>query len=160
MRQTIAFQATAFEAQPVQVDVDPNDGNVDPDATPVVVLVFQSGPNVVLTVPMSVTDASNTMNAFGEAEPHRGQLPNVQWEPQPAGLSEGMFWMLAPAVVGISVTPPQATPDGVIPHWTLTFEDADGSQVQVAVSDAITVQLIRGLSDAVNADDEDEPEDE
>ena len=160
MRQTIAFQATAFEAQPVQVEVDPNDGNVDPDATPVVVLVFQSGPNVVLTVPMSVTDASNTMNAFGEAEPHRGQLPDVQWEPQPAGLSEGMFWMLAPAVVGISVTPPQATPDGVIPHWTLTFEDADGSQVQVAVSDAITVQLIRGLSDAVNADDEDEPEDE
>jgi hypothetical protein len=67
-----------------------------------------------------------------------------------------MFWMLAPAVVGISVTPPQATPEGVIPHWTLTFEDADGSQVQIAVSDAITVQMIRGLSDAVNADDEDE----
>lgn len=160
MRQTIAFQATAFEAQPVQVDIDPNDGDVDPEATPVVVLVFQSGPNVVLTVPMSVTDASNTMNAFGEAEPHRGQLPDVQWEPQPAGLSEGMFWMLAPAVVGISVTPPQATPEGVIPHWTLTFEDADGSQVQIAVSDAITVQMIRGLSDAVNADDEDESEDE
>ena len=156
MRQTIAFQATAFEAQPVQVQVDPNGGPVDPDATPVVVLVFQSGPNVVLTVPMSVTDASNTMNAFSEAEPHRGKLADVQWQPQPAGLPEGMFWMLAPAVVGISVTPPQPTPEGVIPHWTLTFEDADGSQVQVAVSDAITVQMIRWLSDAVNADDEEE----
>jgi len=58
--------------------------------------------------------------------------------------------------VGISVTPPQATPDGVIPHWTLTFEDTDGSQVQIAVSDAITVQIIRGLSEAVNSDEDDE----
>jgi hypothetical protein len=160
MRQTIAFQATGFEAQPVQVDADANNGTIDPDATPVVVMVFQSGPNVVLTVPMSMTDAANTMNAFGEAEPHRGQLADVQWQPQPAGLSEGMFWMLSPAVVGISVTPPQSTPDGVIPHWTLTFEDADGSQVQIAVSDAITVQIIRGLSEAVNADDEDADDDD
>ena len=46
----------------------------------------------------------------------------------------------------------------MIPHWTLTFEDQDGSQVQVAVSDAITVQMIRGLSSAIDdneADDED-----
>lgn len=154
MRQTIAFQATAFEAQPVQVDPEANPDGVDPDSTPVVVMVFQSGPNVVLTIPMSVTDASNTMNAFTQAEPHRGQVADVQWQPQPAGLSEGMFWMLAPAVVGISVTPPQTTPDGIIPHWTLTFEDADGSQVQIAVSDAITVQMIRGLSEAVNRNDD------
>ena len=160
MRQTIAFQATGFEAQPVQVDADPNNGPVDPDATPVMVLVFQSGPNVVLTIPMSATDAANTMNAFTEAEPHRGQLPDVQWEPQVAGLPEGMFWMLSPAVVGISVTPPQVTPDGMIPHWTLTFEDQDGSQVQVAVSDAISVQMIRALSEAADTGEDDEDDED
>jgi phosphotransferase system HPr-like phosphotransfer protein len=151
MRQTIAFQATAFEAQAVEVEADP-DEEADPESMPVAVLVFQSGQNVVLTVPVSAQDAENMMNAFTEAEPHRGQIPDVQWNPQPAGLPEGLFWMLSPAVVGISVTPPQATPDGVIPHWTLAFDDPEGSQVQVAVSEGMSVQVIRSLSDAANGE--------
>ncbi len=159
MRQTIAFQATAFDAQPIPLDPNAEIDMSNPDAIPAVVLIFQSGPNVVLQVPLSVADAQNTMNAFGEAEPHRGQMADTGWVPQAAGLPEGMFWMLTPAVVGISVTPPQSTPEGVIPHWTLTFEDADGSQVQVAVSEAITVQIIRGLSDAINNAEDDEDED-
>lgn len=153
MRQTIAFQATAFDCQAVQVENDPDDPNTDPDAIPVAVLVFQSGQNVVLTVPLSQSDAQNMMNAFTEAEPHRGQMPEgMQWEPQPSGLPEGLFWMLSPAVVGIAVTPPQNTPDGVVPHWTLAFDDPEGSQVQVAVSDAMCVQVVRNLAQAAHGE--------
>ncbi len=152
MRQTIAFQATAFDCQVVQVDADPGDDN-DPDAVPVAVLVFQSGQNVVLTVPVSASDAENMMNAFTEAEPHRGQIPEgMEWEPQPSGLPEGLFWMLSPAVVGIAVTPPQVTPDGIVPHWTLAFDDPEGSQVQVAVSDAMCVQVVRNLALAAHGE--------
>ncbi|MFN8109124.1 MAG: hypothetical protein U0Y82_04660 [Thermoleophilia bacterium] len=152
MRQTIAFQATAFDCQPVQVEPDPAEEAPDPDALPVAVLVFQSGQNVVLTVPLSTADAENMMNAFTEAEPHRGQVPDVQWQPQPAGLPEGMFWMLSPAVVGIAVTPPQNTPDGVVPHWTLAFDDPEGSQVQVAVGDAMCVQVVRRLAQVAHGE--------
>ena len=153
MRQTIAFQATAFDCQAVQVEADPDEQNPDPDAVPVAVLVFQSGQNVVLTVPLSSSDAENMMNAFTEAEPHRGQIPEgMEWQPQPSGLPEGLFWMLSPAVVGIAVTPPQVTPDGVVPHWTLAFDDPEGSQVQVAVSDAMCVQVVRSLAQAAHGE--------
>lgn len=152
MRQTIAFQATGFNCSPVQVEVDP-DQPVDEDALPVAMLALESGPNVVLTLPLSAGDAESVMNAFTQAEPHRQEIPDAgQWQPQASGLPEGLFWALQPAVVGISVTPPQQTPDGVVPHWTLAFDDEDGSQVQVAVSDAMCVQVIRALADVANGD--------
>ncbi|MCB0873668.1 MAG: hypothetical protein H6531_04450 [Actinobacteria bacterium] len=152
MRQTIAFQATGFDCQPVEVDPEDTEPGTDPDDLPTAVLVFQSGANVVLTVPLSESDAENMMNAFTEAEPHRANVPEVQWEPQPAGLPEGMFWMLSPAVVGIAVTPPQSTPEGVVPHWTLAFDDPEGSQVQVAVGDAMCVQVVRMLAQVAHGE--------
>ena len=53
-------------------------------------------------------------------------------------------------MVGVSVTPPQATPEGGVPHWTLAFDDEDGSQVQIAVSDAMCVQVVRALAGVAN----------
>jgi hypothetical protein len=158
MRQTIAFQATGFECQPVQVEVAEGSEAPEPDTIPVAMLVFQSGPNVVLTIPLSESDAENMMNAFTEAEPHRQSMPDTDWQPQPAGLSEGMFWALSPAVVGISVTPPQGTPDGVVPHWTLAFDDQDGSEVQIAVSDPMCVQVVRALAGVAHGSDEETTE--
>jgi hypothetical protein len=147
MRQTIAFQATGFDCSPVQVEVE--EGAEAPDASvlPVALLAFESGPNVVLTLPLATSDAENMMNAFTQAEPYRQDIPDVgAWEPQPAGLSEGLFWALQPSVVGVSVTPPQQTPDGLVPHWTLSFDDEDGSQVQIAVGDPMCVQIVRALA--------------
>ena len=45
MRQTIAFQATGFDCSPVQVEIDENGEAPDPDALPVALLAFESGPN-------------------------------------------------------------------------------------------------------------------
>ena len=99
------------------------------------------------SLPLAASDAENMMNAFTQAEPHRQDIPDAgSWEPQPAGLSEGLFWALQPSVVGVSVTPPQQTPDGLVPHWTLAFDDEDGSQVQIAVSDPMCVQIVRALA--------------
>lgn len=152
MRQTIAFQATGFNCSPVQVEFDP-DEPVDEDALPVALLALESGPNVVLTLPLSTADGESVMNAFSQAEPHRQDVPDAGlWEAQPSGLPEGLFWALQPAVVGVSVTPPQITEDGVVPHWTLAFDDEDGSQVQVAVSDAMCVQIVRALADVANGE--------
>ena len=74
------------------------------------------------------------------------------WQPQPAGLSEGLFWALQPSVVGVSVTPPQETPEGLVPHWTLAFDDEDGSQVQIAVSDPMCVQIVRALAQVAHGE--------
>jgi hypothetical protein len=147
MRQTIAFQATGFDCSPVQVEIDENGEPPDPESLPVALLAFESGPNVVLTLPLATSDAENMMNAFTQAEPYRQEIPDAgDWEPQPSGLPEGLFWALQPTVVGVSVTPPQETADGLVPHWTLAFDDEDGSQVQIAVSDPMCVQIVRALA--------------
>lgn len=148
MRQTIAFQATGFDCSPVTVEVDENGEAPDPETLPVALLAFESGPNVVLTLPVATADAENMMNAFTQAEPFRQDVGDAgAWEAQPSGLPEGLFWALQPNVVGVSVTPPQDTPDGLVPHWTLAFDDEDGSQVQIAVADAMCVQIVRSLAD-------------
>lgn len=152
MRQTIAFQATGFNCSPVQVEVE-GDEPVEEDALPVALLALESGPNVVLTLPLSTSDGENMMNAFTQAEPYRQEIQDAGlWEPQPSGLPEGIFWALQPNVIGVSVTPPQVTGEGVVPHWTLAFDDQDGSQVQVAVSDAMCVQIVRALADVASGD--------
>jgi hypothetical protein len=153
MRQTIAFQATGFDCSPVEVEVDEDAGEVDEAALPVALLAFESGPNVVLTLPLATTDAENMMNAFTQAEPYRQEMADAgNWQPQPAGLPEGLFWALQPSVVGVSVTPPQQTPDGLVPHWTLAFDDEDGSQVQIAVSDPMCVQVVRSLAQVAHGE--------
>lgn len=157
MRQTIAFQATGFDCSPVQVEIDENGEPPDPESLPVALLAFESGPNVVLTLPLATSDAENMMNAFTQAEPYRQEIPDAgNWEPQPAGLPEGLFWALQPTVVGVSVTPPQQTADGLVPHWTLAFDDEDGSQVQIAVSDPLCVQIVRALAGVAHGET-DEP---
>lgn len=153
MRQTIAFQATGFDCSPVQVEVEEGAEGVDEEALPVALLAFESGPNVVLTLPLATSDAENMMNAFTQAEPYRQDIPGAgEWQAQPAGLPEGLFWALQPSVVGVSVTPPQQTDDGLVPHWTLAFDDEDGSQVQIAVSDPLCVQIVRRLADVANGE--------
>lgn len=153
MRQTIAFQATGFDCSPVQVEVEEGGEPPDEAALPVALLAFESGPNVVLTLPLAGSDAENMMNAFTQAEPYRQDIPDAgSWQPQGAGLSEGLFWALQPSVVGVSVTPPQQTPDGLVPHWTLAFDDEDGSQVQIAVSDPMCVQIVRALAQVAHGE--------
>jgi hypothetical protein len=153
MRQTIAFQATGFNCAPVQVELEDDDQEIDESALPVALLALESGPNVVLTLPLATADAENMMNAFTQAEPHRQDIPDAgNWEPQPSGLPQGLFWALQPNVVGVSVTPPQQTPDGLVPHWTLAFDDEDGSQVQIAVSDPLCVQIVRALAQVANGE--------
>jgi hypothetical protein len=154
VRQTIAFQATGFDCQPFNVGIEAEEGQ-DPSTMPVAILAFESGGNVMMSVPLGVGDAGNLMKAFTDAEPHRESLPDSNdWEPLPAGLPEGLFWALTPNVTGVSVTPPQATPQGGVPHWTLTFDDADGSQIQIAVGDAMCVQVIRSLAEVANREEE------
>ena len=159
MRQTIAFQATGFNCSPVEVEIEENGEAPDPDALPVALLAFESGPNVVLTLPLATSDAENLMNAFTQAEPFRQEIPDAgNWQPQPSGLPEGLFWALQPTVVGVSVTPPQETPEGLVPHWTLAFDDEDGSQVQIAVSDPMCVQVVRALAGVAHGESDAAPD--
>ena len=159
MRQTIAFQATGFNCSPVEVEIEENGEAPDPEALPVALLAFESGPNVVLTLPLATSDAENLMNAFTQAEPFRQEIPDAgNWQPQPSGLPEGLFWALQPTVVGVSVTPPQETPEGLVPHWTLAFDDEDGSQVQIAVSDPMCVQVVRALAGVAHGESDGAPD--
>ena len=117
MRQTIAFQATGFDCSPVQVQVEEDAGEIDESALPVALLAFESGPNVVLTLPLATSDGESMMNAFTQAEPYRQAITDAgNWQPQPSGLPEGLFWALQPSVVGVSVTPPQQTAEGLVPQ--------------------------------------------
>lgn len=154
MRQTIAFQATGFECSPIEVEIeDEEEAELDPADLPVALLAFESGANVVLTLPLAMGDAENMMNAFTQAEPHRQSLPGAEaWQPQPSGLPDGLFWALQPTVIGVSVTPPQETSEGPVPHWTLAFDDEDGSQVQIAVSDPMCVQVVRALAQVAHGE--------
>lgn len=147
MRQTIAFQATNFECSPVEVEVPEGEEMPPEDEVPRALLAFESGPNVVLTLPLGTADAESLMDAFTQAEPHRPDMPEAnEWQAQGAGLSEGMFWALTPAVVGVSVTPPQETEEGLVPYWTLAFDDEDGSQIQVAVGDPMSTKVVQMLA--------------
>ena len=97
MRQTIAFQATGFNCSPVEVEIDENGEAPDPDALPVALLAFESGPNCVLTLPLATADAENLMTAFTQAEPHRQDIPNAgDWQP----MAEDFLADLRGAVAG------------------------------------------------------------
>lgn len=148
MRQTIAFQATEFDCSPVDVEVEGDAGDMPADEElPTALLAFESGPNLVLSLPIGTADAEALMNAFTEAEPHRPDMPEASgWQPQPSGLPPGMVWALTPAVIGVQVTPPQRAEEGIVPHWTLAFDDEDGSQIQVAVSDALATRVVQALA--------------
>lgn len=147
VRQIIRFEAVGFDFGPVEVEL-PDDGEPPEEGNlPVAVLVFDGG-SVQLQVPITTQDAEGLMGAFTQAEPYRGAVPEGHgWEPEAAELPGRLVWVLTPAVVGVSVTPPQDTPEGLIPFWQLAFDDADGSQVQVALSDAMCVQVIRALAE-------------
>lgn len=149
MRQTVGFHATSFDCEAIlEYEVPEEEGPLEPGTEPAAMLVFRGGANVLLHVPISRADAEGMMGAFTQAEPMRQSLPPeaINWQPEGIGLPDGMFWLLTPQLVGMSVTPPQQMPDGLVPHWTLAFQDADDSQVQVAVSDALCVQIIRALA--------------
>ena len=152
MRQVIRFEAVNFEVGPVEVEV-PDDAEAPEEGTvPVAVMVFDGG-SVQVQVPLTTQDADGLMGAFTQAEPYRASMPDDHgWEPLPVQVPGRLFWVITPAVVGVSVTPPQSTDDGVIPFWQLAFDDADGSQVQVAVSDAMCVQVIRALADIAHGE--------
>lgn len=58
-----------------------------------------------------------------------------------------LFGVNIESLVGAAVTPPHMNDEvGIVPHWTVQLQDADGSSVQVAVSDALCVTIIRALS--------------
>lgn len=151
---TIGFHATEFNVHPVEFEVP--EGQEPPEAgtEPAAMLEFKSGPNMVMHVPVSRGDAEGMMGAFTQAEPMRQQLPPeaINWQPEITGLPNGMFWVLSPQLTGMSVTPPQDTEDGLVPHWTVAFQDADESIVQVAVSDATCVSVIRALAQIANGE--------
>ena len=148
MRQTIGFHATTFDCQPVEYEIPEGEEGPEPGTEPAAMLRFVGGENIILNIPISVTDAEGMMGAFTQAEPMRQSLPPeaINWQPDNVGLPEGMFWELSPHLVGMSVTPPQQLDHGLVPHWTIAFQDEDESQVQVAASDAMCVQIIRALA--------------
>jgi hypothetical protein len=149
MRQIVGFHATEFDCQPViDFEIPEGEDPPEPGAEPAAMLTFTGGGNIVLQVPISVTDAEGMMGAFTQAEPMRQSLPPeaLNWQPENAGLPEAVFWVLTPQLVGMSVTPPHELPDGLVPNWTIAFQDVDESQVQVAVSDAMCVQIVRALA--------------
>ncbi|HJZ61674.1 MAG TPA: hypothetical protein VKD47_05870 [Miltoncostaeaceae bacterium] len=154
MRQTIGFHATRFDVQPVQFELADETEPPEPGTEPAAMLVFESGGNMLLMVPVSRQDAEGMMSAFTQAEPMRQALPPeaTTWQPEGVGLPGGMFWVINPQVIGMSVTPPQQTDDGLVPHWTLAFQDQDESQVQVAVSDAMCVQVVRALAQVAHGE--------
>lgn len=152
MRQVIRFEAVNFEFGPVEVEVPDDAEAPEEGSVPVAVMVFDGG-SVQVQVPLTTQDADGLMGAFTQAEPYRASMPDDHgWEALPVQVPGRLFWVLTPAIVGVSVTPPQSTDEGIIPFWQLAFDDADGSQVQVAVSDAMCVQVIRALADIAHGE--------
>lgn len=158
MRHTIAFQATGFQAAPVDVEIEVPDGEQgpEPEQIPSAILVFLGGPSVQVSAFVSRQDAENLMNAFTQAEPMRGDMPAEAqgWEPEETVLPAAMLYGVnIESLVGAAVTPPHVNPEvGIVPHWTVQLQDADGSSVQLAVSDALCVTIIRTLSQVANGE--------
>ena len=156
MRHTIAFQATGFEAGPVDVQIEVPEGEEgpEPNQIPSAIIAFLGGPSVQATAFVSQMDAENIMGAFTQAESMRGQMPPEaqSWEPEDTVLPAAMlFGVNIESLVGAAVTPPHVQETGqIVPHWTVGLQDADGSSVQVAISDALSVTVIRALADIAN----------
>jgi hypothetical protein len=152
VRHTIAFQATGFQAGPVDVQIEVPEGEEGPtpEQIPAAVIVFLGGPSMQASAFVSRQDAENLMGAFTEAEPMRGNMPAEAqgWEPEETVLPAAMLYGVnIESLVGAAVTPPHVNPEvGIVPHWTVQLQDADGSSAQVAVSDALCVTVIRTLS--------------
>src|SRR5262249_29450289 len=132
MRQTIGFHATRFDVQPVQFELADETEPPEPGTEPAAMLVFESGGHMLLMGRVSRQHAEGMMRASPQAAPtRRGRPPGAPpWRREGVGLPGGMFWVITPQVVGMSVPPPQQTDDGLVPHWTLAFQDQDESQVQ------------------------------
>jgi len=158
VRHTIAFQATAFQAAPVDVQIEVPDGEEapEPEQIPEAIMVFLGGPSVQVSAFVSRQDAANLMDAFTQAEPMRGDMPPdaQNWEPEETVLPAAMlFGVNIESLVGAAVTPPHVNPEvGIVPHWTIQLQDADGSSAQLAVSDALCVTIIRTLSQIANGE--------
>jgi len=152
VRHTIAFQATGFQAGPVDVQIEVPEGEEGPtpDQIPEAFIAFLGGPSMQVSTFVSRQDAENLMGAFTEAEPMRGNMPAEAqgWEPEETVLPAAMLYGVnIESLVGAAVTPPHVNPEvGIVPHWTVQLQDADGSSAQVAVSDALCVTVIRTLS--------------
>jgi hypothetical protein len=161
VRHTIAFQATGFQAGPVDVQIEVPEGEEGPtpEQIPSAVIVFLGGPSVQVSAFVSRQDAENLMGAFTEAEPMRGDMPPEAqgWEPEETTLPAAMLYGVnIESLVGAAVTPPHVNPEvGIVPHWTVQLQDADGSSAQVAVSDALCVTVIRTLSQIASGELED-----
>ena len=151
---TIGFHASDFHCHPVEFEVPEGEQAPEPGTEPAAMLEFRSGANLAIHIPVSLQDAEGMMGAFTQAEPMRQSLPPeaLNWQPQITGLPEGMFWIMNPQLIGMSVTPPQQMPDGLVPHWTVAFQDQDESQIQVAVSDAMCVSIIRALAQVAHGE--------
>ena len=69
VRHTIAFQATGFQAAPVDVQIEVPEGEEGPtpEQIPTAVLVFLGGPSVQVSAFVSQQDAANLMDAFTQA---------------------------------------------------------------------------------------------
>jgi hypothetical protein len=153
VRHTIAFQATAFQAAPVDVQIEVPEGEEapEPDQIPSAIIVVLGGPSVQVSAFVSRQDAENLMGAFTQAEPMRGDMPPEAqgWEPEETVLPAAMLYGVnIESLVGASVTPPHTNDEvGIVPHWTVQLQDADGSSAQLAVIDALCVTIIRTLSD-------------
>lgn len=170
MVQQISFQATHFGVQPVEVDVEALREQMGPDAPPpelddlpVAALTFNGGPQVALNIAVSRAAAEGVMNAFTQAEGSRGNIPKIDWQPMGAFLP-GLSLVMSPALVSLEVTPPHQAEQGIVPYWSLTVVDPEGSQVQVQFSDAMSVQVVRALAQVAHGeldagDDEDDDED-
>ena len=156
MRHTIAFQATGFEAGPVDVQIEVPEGEEgpEPNQIPSAIIGFLGGQSIQATAFISQVDAENIMGAFTQAESMRGQMPPeaAAWEPEPTVLPASMLLGVnIESLVGAAVTPPHVQDEGqIVPHWTMGLQDADGSSIQVALSDAMSVTVIRALADIAN----------
>jgi hypothetical protein len=151
---TVGFHATDFNCHG-DFEVAESDEPIEPGAQPAAILEFIGGTNMVMQLPISREDAEGMLGAFTQAEPMRQQLPPdvLNWTPENVGLPEGIFWVLHPQITGMAVTPPQQMPDGLTrPHWTLAFQEEDQSEVQVAVSDAMCVRIVRALAQVSNGE--------
>ena len=96
MRHTIAFQATGFEAGPVDVQIEVPEGEQgpEPNQIPSAIIAFLGGPSVQATAFVSQVDAENIMGAFTQAESMRGQMPPEaqSWEPEDTVLPAAMLF--------------------------------------------------------------------
>ena len=138
--------AYEFGFDVVRVEVDELD--VGPDEPREFIIEALAG-EVAAHINTDVQGLRQLLEEIGREEREPGYRPGQAWEPQLPQM-RGFFFHPRIVMSAVQAIAPHETDDEEVDYWEFVFDDEDGSQVVLRLSETATRQLSRRVEDLVS----------